>query len=74
MSHIENINTKELAGTLELMIRRVGREDLLKVLKKNAEVFKRTPKTPLYKDMEEIGRRKAQNNVKSYSHDEVWGD
>jgi hypothetical protein len=56
------------------MIRRVVREELLKVLKKNAGVFQLTPDMPLYKDMEEIGKRKAHNKIKLYSHDEVWGD
>ena len=74
MSHAESINTKELATTLEPMIRRVVREELLKVLKKNAGVFQLTPEMPLYKDMEEIGKRKAHNKIKLYSHDEVWGD
>jgi hypothetical protein len=61
MSHAESINTKELATTLEPMIRRVVREELLKVLKKNARVFQLTPDMPLYKDMVKIGKRKAHN-------------
>ncbi|MFH2044277.1 MAG: hypothetical protein ABIK92_03920 [Pseudomonadota bacterium] len=74
MSHTENINTKELASTLEPMIRRVVREELLKILKKNMGVFQLTPEMPLYKDMEEIGKRKKHNKIKLHSHDEVWGE
>ncbi|MGB5157929.1 MAG: hypothetical protein WBN77_10890 [Desulfobacterales bacterium] len=74
MSHSENINTKELASTLEPMIRRVVREELSKILKKNMGVFQLTADMPLYKDMEEIGKRKKQNKINLHSHDEVWGE
>ncbi len=74
MPQTEKINTKDLANTLEPMIRRVVREELLKVLKKNADVFHLTPDMPLYDDMEDISRRKAQHKIKLHSHEEVWGD
>ena len=74
MSQTEKINTKDLANTLEPMIRRVIREELLKVLKKNADVFQLTPDMPLYDDMEDISQRKAQDKIKLHSHEEVWGD
>jgi hypothetical protein len=74
MPQTEKINTKDLANTLEPMIRRVVREELLKVLKKNADVFHLTPDMPLYDDMEDISQRKAQDKIKLHSHEEVWGD
>ncbi len=74
MSQTENINTKDLANMLEPMIRRVVREELLNILKKNPEIFQLTPDMPLYEDMEDISQRKAQDNIKLHSHEEVWGD
>ena len=74
MSQTEKINTKDLASTLEPMIRRVVREELLNVLKKNPEIFQLTPDMPLYEDMEDISQRKAQDKIKLHSHEEVWGD
>ena len=74
MSQTEKINTKDLASTLEPMIRRVVREELLNVLKKNPEIFQLTPDMPLYDDMEDISQRKAQDKIKLHSHEEVWGD
>lgn len=74
MSQTEKINTKDLASTLEPMIRRVVREELLNVLKKNPEIFQLTPDMPLYEDMEDISQRKAQDNINLHSHEEVWGD
>jgi hypothetical protein len=72
MSQVENNDTKELANTLEPMIRRVVREELLKVLKINTDIFQLKPKMPLYEDMEEISQRKAQDQIKLHSHEEVW--
>jgi hypothetical protein len=74
MPQTEKINTKDLAHTLEPMIRRVVREELLKVLKKNPDIFQLTPDMPLYDDMEDISQRKAQDKIKLHSHEEVWGD
>ena len=74
MTQTEKINTKDLASTLEPMIRRVVREELLNVLKKNPGIFQLTPDMPLYDDMEDISQRKAQDKIKLHSHDEVWGD
>lgn len=74
MSQTEKINTKDLANTLEPMIRRVVREELLKVLKKNSDIFQLTPDMPIYDDMEDISQRKAQNKIKLHSHEEVWSD
>ena len=74
MSQTEKINPEDLASTLEPMIRRVVREELLNILKKNPEIFQLTPDMPLYDDMEDISQRKAQDNISLHSHEEVWGD
>jgi len=74
MSQAENINTKKLANTLEPMIRRVIREELLRVLKKDADIFQLTPEMPLYEDMEEISQRKARDQINLHSNEEVWGE
>lgn len=70
----QKINTKKLADSLEPMIRRVVREELLKVLKKEAGVFQITPEMPLYEDMENILLRKDQEQIKLHSHEEAWSD
>ena len=74
MSQTENINTKSLADTLEPMIRRVVREELLRVLKEDRNIFHLTPEMPLYEDMEDISQRKAQDKIKLHSHEEVWSE
>ena len=53
MAQAEKINTKELADTLEPMIRRVVREELLRVLREDRDIFHLTPEMPLYEDMED---------------------
>ena len=74
MSQTEKINTKDLASTLEPMIRRVVREELLRVLKEDRDIFQLTPEMPLYEDMEDISQRKAQEQIKLHSHEEVWSE
>ena len=74
MTQTDNISTKDLADTLEPMIRRVVREELLNVLKKNPGIFQLTPDMPLYEDMEDISQRKTRDKIKLHSHEEVWGD
>ena len=67
MSLAEEINEEKLASSLEPMIRRVVREELLKVLKKDADFFHLTPDMPLYDDMVEISQRKAKEQIKLHS-------
>jgi hypothetical protein len=74
MSQTENINTKELANTLEPMIRRIVREELLRVLKEDRDIFHLTPDMPLYEDMEDISQRKTKDQIKLHSHEEVWSE
>ena len=74
MSQAKNIDAKELANTLEPMIRRVIREELLRVLKKETDIFQLTPEMPLYEDMEEIRQRKKEDQIKLHLHEEVWSE
>ena len=74
MSQAQNIDVKELANTLEPMIRRIVREELINVLRKDAGIFHLTPEMPLYEDMEEIRQRKAQDQIELHSHEEVWSE
>jgi len=74
MPRAEKINEEKLASSLEPMIRRVIREELLRVLKKDADIFQLTPDMPLYDDMAEISHRKAKGQIKLHSHEEVWGE
>ena len=68
MSQAEKINEEKLASSLEPMIRRIVREELKRVLKKEPDIFQLTPEMPLYEDMEEISQRKAQDQIKLHSH------
>ncbi len=66
------ISIDELLSVLEPLIRRVVREELTTLVKENSRIFYLEPDMPLYQDMEEILQRKAKNNLKFYSHEEVW--
>jgi hypothetical protein len=59
---------------LENLIRKVVREELAWVMAQRPEVFYLAPGSPLYEDMEDILKRRAEGQVRLYSHDEVWGD
>jgi hypothetical protein len=59
---------------LEDLIRKVVREELAWAMAQRPEVFYLAPDSPLYKDMKDILKRKAEGQVRLYSHDEVWGD
>ena len=74
MSRAEKINEEKLASSLEPMIRRVVREELLRVLKKDANIFHLAPDMPLYDDLVELSQRKAKNQIKLHSHEEVWSE
>ena len=66
------INIDNLAKTLEPLIRRVVREELSRIVKKEPGIFYLDPEMPIYKDMEEIRQRKAQGKIELHSHEEVW--
>ena len=70
----DTINIDKLAEALEPVIRRVVREELTRLLKKNTAIFNLTQDMPLYEDMVEISQHKAQGKIKLHSHDEVWSE
>lgn len=62
----------ELQHLLEPLIRRVIREELLRLAKQQSDVFFLYPKMPIYEDMEDIAQRKAADTIELFSHEEVW--
>ncbi len=74
MNHPQQLSVNEIAKALEPLIRRVIREELKRIVKKEPDMFYLDPEMPLYKDMEEIKQRKAQGHIKLHSHEEVWGE
>jgi len=69
-----SLTAENLAKTLEPLIRRVVREELARVVKQEPDVFYLDPESPLYKDMEEIKRRKEKGQLKFHPYKEVWGE
>lgn len=68
------LSQDELQHLLEPLIRRVIREELLRVVQQQPDVFFLHPKMPLYADMEEIAQRKAADTIELFSHEEVWNE
>ncbi len=68
------ISIEELQQTLEILIRRVVREELTRLSQQVSNIFYLTPDMPLYEDMEEIAHRKTTDDIELYSHDEVWNE
>jgi hypothetical protein len=67
-------NLQELANILEPMIRRIIREELVDFAQKNSEICYLNPTSALYKDLEDIAQRKVSQQIKLYSHQEVWDE
>lgn len=70
----QSATMEELAKILEPLIRRIIREELTRIVKKDSEIFYLGPEMPIYKDMQDIKKRKAKGNIKLHSHKEVWGE
>jgi hypothetical protein len=69
-----SINMEDLTKTLEPLIRRVIREELSRIVKKEPNTFYLNPDMPLYEDMEDIRQRKEKDQIELNSHKEVWGE
>lgn len=65
---------EEIAKVLEPLIRRIIREELSRIAKKEHGIFHLDPKMPLYSDMKDIKQRHKSGRIKFFSHDEVWGE
>ena len=64
--------TEALAETLAPLIRQVVREELTAFAETKPNIFYLKPDMPIYDDMAEIARRKAQGDIELYSHQEIW--
>ena len=67
-------NMEEIEKTLEPLIRRIIREELTRIVKKEPDIFYLDSEMPLYKDMEDIKQRKTKGHIKLHSHEEVWSE
>ncbi|MBI3763092.1 MAG: hypothetical protein HY260_14685 [Chloroflexi bacterium] len=68
------VNPKELARVLEPLIRRIVREELTRAVTQRTKILRLKPDSPLYDDLREILRRKAEGRIKLYSYAEVWSE
>jgi hypothetical protein len=68
------INIENLTKQLEPLIRRIIREELTNVVKDVPGLFYLNPEMPLYKDMKDLHRKKADGLIKLHPHNEVWGE
>ncbi|MFV9646222.1 MAG: hypothetical protein ACNYWU_10395 [Desulfobacterales bacterium] len=76
MSQNSNISIKfgDISKIIEPIIRRVIREELTKMARQKPGIFYLEPEMPLYKDMQDLKRRKAKGKIDLYSHEEVWDE
>ena len=73
MIHANNtLVVEELIKALEPVIRRIIREELKSVVKKQTDIFHLNPDMPLYDDMVEIKERNKKDELEFISHEEVW--
>jgi hypothetical protein len=68
------VGSDELQQVLEPLIRRIIREELLNIARKNSNIFSLEADMPLYKDLQEIVQRKKNHKIELFSHEEVWDD
>ena len=72
--HQTSIKIEELSKILEPLIRRVVREELVRIAQKEPRLFYLDPDMPLYDDMQDLKRRKAQGDIELHAHKEVFGE
>lgn len=68
------VGSDELQQILEPLIRRIIREELLKIARENTNIFSLEADMPLYKDLQDIAQRKKNHKIELFSHEEVWDD
>jgi hypothetical protein len=68
------VDAKNLTKILEPLIRRIIREELTRMAKKEPGMFYLSPGMPLYSDMEDILQRKTKGKSILHSHEDVWGE
>ena len=69
-----SIKFEDISKMIEPIIRRVIREELTKMARQKPGIFYLEPEMPLYKDMQDLKRRKAKGKIDLYSHEEVWDE
>ena len=69
-----SIKFEDISKIIEPIIRRVIREELTKMARQKPGIFYLEPEMPLYKDMQDLRRRKAKGKIDLYSHEEVWDE
>jgi hypothetical protein len=68
------MNLEDIQRVLEPLLRRIIREEVIKLSQEFPQTFYLTRDMPLYEDMEDIAHRKAVGDIVLYSHEEVWND
>ena len=68
------MNIKDIQQVLEPLLRRIIREEVIKLSQELPQTFYLTPDMPMYVDMEDIAHRKAGGDIVLYSHEEVWNE
>ncbi|MDM8524940.1 hypothetical protein QUF80_16340 [Desulfococcaceae bacterium HSG8] len=68
------LTADEMVKAMEPAIRRIIREELERIADSSPGIFRIRPDMPVYQDMLEIRKRGRENNLKFYSHEEVWGE
>ena len=69
-----NMTVEELLKVLEPLVRRVVREELNEIVQQFANTVHLSQESPLYQDMQDILIRKASQDLKFMTHEEVWRD
>jgi hypothetical protein len=72
VSAIQEVRVTLSVQQLEEMIRKVVREELMDFAMQEQGIFNLNKDSPLYEDMEEILERKKSEQLKFYTHEEVW--
>ena len=65
---------EDMQRVLEPLLRRIIREEVIKLSQELPQTFYLTPAMPLYEDMEEVAHRKAVDDIVLSSHEEVWNE
>ena len=73
-NHQTPIKTEDISKILEPLIRRVVREELIRITQKRPDIFYIDHEMPLYNDMKDLKRRKIKGKIELYSHEEVWSE
>ena len=68
------VHIDKMINELEPLLRRLGREELGRVIEEKGNIFHLEPEMPLYQDMEKILQRKKEGRIELYFDEEVWDE